>query len=220
MRFRHHASIIGLLLCFFATPTSASPLTYAFTAEMNLPVPWLGNTTHVTGELTLDDDPATMRETIEGFTQTGSPVSLKLDIGGHQVTLRNTNDGASSVFFSSGPSTSPGMPGRVSIAANSLDSSLGKDLFFYWTTYIDPPSGGYSDFRNLELGSFLQSSSNLLSIGRDSESSIGYRSNGEFTSIHLVTTPEPSTLAGFLVLGMGAVWLRRSTNTTSTRNSL
>jgi len=211
MRLWLHGSLVGLLLCLFATPTSASPLTYAFTAEMDLPVPWLGNTTHVSGELTLDDDPATMRETIEGFTQTGSPVSLKLDIGGHQVTLRNSNDGSSTVIFHSGPSTSPGMPGRVSLIATSQDSSLGKNLAFYWTTYLDPPSGGYSDFRNLDLGSFLQSSSILFGMRRDSESSIGYQSYGDVTSIHLVTTPEPSTLAGFLVLGVGAIWLRRTT---------
>jgi len=213
MRFRHHASIIGLLLCFFATPSSAAPLTYAFTAEMDLPVPWLGNTTQVTGELSLDDDPATMRETIEGFAQSGNHVSLKLDIGGHQVTLRNSDENFTSIVFQSGPSTSPGLPGIVSLRATSFDSALGKNLDFFWTTYIDPPSGGYSDFRNLDLGSFLPSSSNLLSIRRDAESSVGYQANGKFTSIHLVTTPEPNTLAGFLMLGMGAIWLRRSTNT-------
>jgi len=210
MRFRLHGSLIGLLLCLFATPTSASPLTYAFTAEMDLPVPWLGNTTHVSGELTLDDDPATMRETIEGFTQTGSPVSLKLDIGGHQVILRNADDQSSYVWFRSGPSTSPGLPGVVSLVAKSSNSDLGKNLSFLWTNYVNPPSGGYTDFRNLDLGSYLQASTVLLSIIQDSDPSKGYGALGVFTSVHLVTTPEPSTLAGFLVLGMGAIWLRRT----------
>jgi len=213
MRFRLHASLIGLLLCLFATPTSASPLTYAFTGELARPVPWLGNSTHLSGELTLDDDPATMEETIQGFRQSGNEVSLKLDIGGHQVTLDNHDKSTSHVTFQSGSSTSPGLPGVVTLHAYSLNSALGKDLDFFWTTYINPPSGGYSDFRNLDLGSFLQSSSILLSINQGSEPPTGLQTQGVVTSIHLVTTPEPSTLAGFLVLGMGAIWLRRTTNT-------
>ncbi|WP_435011547.1 PEP-CTERM sorting domain-containing protein [Tundrisphaera lichenicola] len=189
---------------------SASPITYAFTGTLQAPIQGLNGADQFSGTFTIDGDPTPNAQTGSVY-EGGNDVAVTLKIGGQSFTFTNSPTGLSSAEFTAGTSPTwlnmPVGPRQDEITVNGNTSSADAKISFGMSFYNPASMDHLSDLRTLMIN--LGTGSSYITFGHNSADS--YAGGGNITSIGLVptSTPEPSTLAVFVVLGVVAMSRRR-----------
>jgi len=219
MRFQLSLAMTCASLLFTNTNASATPITFAFTAQLESPVSWLGNSNQVNGTFTINGDPIPDPHT--GWVeQDGREVSLTLEIGGVQVSLPDSQANPSQYHFTMMPNALNPNGSRspvVNIGVVRPHSSTESLLDFSMSFFVPPPFDDYSNLRNLDTSSLTATGTLFLNMEENPDNR--YASIGKITSSYLVNTPEPNTLSIFVILGMGAAAASRRNARAKSRNS-
>jgi hypothetical protein len=185
----------------------ASPITYDFAGTLNHP--WDGSS-QFSGSFAIDSIPnvpvATPGGSGSAVGEDGAVVSLTVHIGGQTLTYLNTAQNPTNVFFSAGDRGTievppPPLSVGFELAAQSDDGhQAGFRLDF------SRPGGNFDVSELANLASPSYSSSVTVTIAPRGQAQ---EIQGSLTSIELVSTPEPGTLAVFGLMALAGLAHRR-----------
>ncbi len=196
-------------LAVFGTQSTglADPITYDFSGQFNQP---FNGSTQISGSFTFNPNP-----TLGGYSyvsETGSDVSITVNAGGQVYNFVNDpqNPFTSATVNADVVPAQYSPPGESEVEIAVLGAmESGNLLASFGMTFYSP--GGLELLQNLRNFNYvLNTSSVSLQVTSQGTLEGGY---GSVTSIELVSTPEPSTLALFAVFGIAAMVhrsLRRS----------
>jgi hypothetical protein len=196
----------------------ASPLTYDFTGTLNQPVD--GSTTF-TGSFTINANPTVWSSAtvnppdlpvMSGVFESGSDISLTVNLGGQMINYVNTPQFPGSARFSLTTwsdlmNMSPGLAG---LKGPLLEFTVGGGANGGNITFgmIFESPGGVEQLSNLR-GVSLPLNTSYVTV-YDSSSQQG--AAGSITSIEAVSVPEPSALVVSAMLGIAAMVYRHCHN--------
>jgi hypothetical protein len=195
----------------------ASPLTYDFTGTLNQPVD--GSTTF-TGSFTINANPTVWSSAtvnppdfpvMSGVFESGSDVSLTVNLGGQMINYVNTPQFPGSARFSLTTwsdlmNMSPGLPGLAGPFVEFTVGGVANGGNFFSMIFECP--GGGEQLSNLRGVSFPLNTSYVTLY----DSSSNQWAAGSITSIEAVSVPEPSALVVSAILGIAGMAYRRCHN--------
>jgi hypothetical protein len=181
---------------------SASSITYDFTGTLIQP---FDGSTKLSGSFTVNGNP-TLGPGYPEIQESGSDVSLTVNLGGRVITFVNTPQLPISITLSASvvPPENEVPPGSSTIGFSLSGEASGGDTFFGLTFYSP---GGVDKLSNLRDLSFPLDTSSIYM--RDLSGGSYQEAFGVITSIEAVSVPEPATVLMYLsALALVRVWRR------------
>lgn len=198
--------IMWALILIAAPPAiQAAPITYDFSGTL----PWaVDGTKQFTGSFTFDSNPIVIGNYDKYATETGTAVSIVLDVAGHEIQFSNakltvtqqwssTIPGASrdGVSVTAGPGNDPSLTGISLGFANQAD-----------TLFSNVAPGLPIDLRNFNFTAPNVTAPPDMSVAFVYGQTI---TTGTITSVEPAPVPEPSMLIIFAGMGMAATTYAR-----------
>jgi hypothetical protein len=193
----------------------ATPITFDFAGTLNAAI---NGTTQFTGSATINGDPTVSNwGTVSGeltnalVSESGGDVSITLNVGGQTVNFANNpqNPYTQATFQAwsvlQGIANPTGEPMVESLWYGAIQS--GNPQATFAMSFYDFSANGVSTLSNLRNLNLPLSTGSVFFTATP-----GGQAEGTITSIALVSTPEPSTLAIFAVLGIAAIAHRSRRN--------
>jgi len=182
----------------------ASPITYDFAGTFGGQS--LNGISQFNGSFTINGDPTVGSS--GSVAEGGSDVSLTVNMGGQVYNFVNQQNPVIVASFTAGESPAwianpTGPPQDEAIVSGAIQS--GNSLVAFGMSFYSPAA--VDQLANLRNFSFPLGTSSVYVT--DTSGGSYQEAEGTITSIELVSTPEPSTLAVFAVLGIAAMVHRR-----------